>query len=241
MAITYKETVTYQDLIDDVIDKIKNLCINVDKAPSLPNEIKPGYEWIMSQFTRQSNNDCWAKATIEGNSLLSDTLNKQVASSTVRSQFNSFLSSVGITNKNDEVITFKGLMNFYVNAASFIAARIIMVGNSMYAPNVAEGASFTASDSMKAKWSVALYNSGSVSYSDNSAWKKDNNFKYGVETYTSTDVKNDISNIIKSIAKPSGVEYAKATITFGCCSSSSSSSCCSCSSSSSLFIAYMEI
>ena len=94
MAITYKETVTYQDLIDDVIDKIKNLCINVDKAPSLPNEIKPGYEWRLSQFTRKSTNDCWAKAVIEGNTLLSDTLNKQVASSTVTSQFNSFLSSV---------------------------------------------------------------------------------------------------------------------------------------------------
>ena len=104
-----------------------------------------------------------------------------------------------------------------------------------------EAATLSLASLMYLEISVALYNSGSVSYSDNSAWKKDNNFKYGVETYTSTDVKNDISNIIKSIAKPSGVEYAKATITFGCCSSSSSSSCCSCSSSSSLFIAYMEI
>ena len=67
------------------------------------------------------------------------------------------------------------------------------------------------------------------------------NFAYGKLTYTATNVKTDIANIIRSIANPTGVEYAKATITFGCCSSSSSSSCCSCSSSSSLFIAYMEI
>lgn len=238
---TYSNIVTYQNLIDDVVEKIVNLCINVDKDPNLPNVIKPGYSWRLSQFTRKSTNDCWANAVIEGNTLLADTLNIRVSSDIVRSQFNSFLTSKGITNKNDEVITFKGLMNFYVNAASFVASRIVLVGNSMYAPDVAEGVAFTAEDSLKADYAKALYNSGSVAYSNNSDWDKENNFKYGIQTYSANDIKNDVANIIRSIANPAGVEYAKATITFGCCSSSSSSSSSSCSSSSSLFIAYMEI
>lgn len=238
---TYSNIVTYQNLIDDVVEKIKNLCINVDKDPNLPDVIKPTHSWILSQFTRKSENDCWARATVEGNTLLTDTLNKRVTEATVRSQFNSFLTSKGITNKNDEVITFKGLMNFYVNAASFVASRIVLVGNSMYAPDIAEGVAFTAEDSLKANYAKALYNSGSVTYSNNSIWDKENNFKYGIQTYSADDIKNDVANIIRSIANPAGVEYAKATITFGCCSSSSSSSSSSCSSSSSLFIAYMEI
>ena len=260
MAITYNETVTYQDLINDVIDKIKNLCINVDKNPSLPKELNPvgtpdddDKERIISQFTRKTENDCWAKFTIESknNSLLANTLNKKVLSGandkdpapdTVKGQLNSFLKTKGITSKTDEVITFKGLMNFYVNAASFIASRIVLVGNSLYAPDGTEGIKFTESESMKAKWSVALYNNGNVTYSNSSDyWNKENNFAYGKLTYTSENIKTDIVNIIRSIANPTGVEYVKATITFGCCSSSSSSSCCSCSSSSSLFIAYMEI
>lgn len=251
MAITYNETVTYQDLINDVIDKIKNLCINVDKNPSLPKELNPvgtpdddDKERIISQFTRKTENDCWAKFTIESknNSLLANTLNKKVTSSTVAAQLNSFLDTKGITSKTNEVITFKGLMNFYVNAASFVASRIVLVGNSFYAPDGTEGIKFTESESMKAQWSVALYNNGDVTYSNSSDyWNKENNFAYGKLTYTSENIKTDIANIIRSIANPTGVEYAKATITFGCCSSSSSSSCCSCSSSSSLFIAYMEI
>ena len=122
------KVITYQDLIDDVIDKIKNLCINVDNDPmdpeserKLPNEIKPGYTWIISQFTRKTSNDCWAKATIEGSNLLANTLSKKVlsgtddkdpASDTVKYQFNDFLNTKGITSKTNEVITFKGLMNF---------------------------------------------------------------------------------------------------------------------------------
>jgi len=56
---------------------------------------------------------------------------KQVSSSTVKSQLNSFLVARGLDNKNDPlksgsklVMTAKGILNFYNNVAVFIKARV---------------------------------------------------------------------------------------------------------------------
>lgn len=233
---TYNDVVTYQDLIDNVIDKISSFCINVGLTQTelnskIPDHIRPGYSWILD-----NNQSCWVKATVSSNSLC-----KPVALTTVKDQFNAFLNERGLLAKNNEVITFKGLMNFYVNAASFLSSRIVLVGNSMYVPDIIDDSSFTAQDSLNTEYAKAFYNSDDVTYNYYNNWDNSNNFQYGKNTYTANDIQNDISNLIKSISNDAGVEYAKTTLTFGCCSSSSSSSSSSCSSSSSLFVAYMEI
>ncbi len=238
--MAYSGSVTYKDLIDELVIAITNYCENVDKNVSLPDQLKPGSVALSRYLSRKSTNDMWAKAVVVDNDTEYNNLIRSVSSTTVRNQLNEFFSARNISSKSDEVITFKGLMNFYVNAASFVAARIILVGNSFYNP-LENYTSINENDMCNAKWSIRLYKQANVTYYDYKDWDPSQNFSPISQKYTYQNVIDDIKSLTQSMINPRGVKYVKTNITFGCCSSSSSSSCSSCSSSSSLFIAYMEI
>ena len=244
----YTGTITYKDLITNLVNAISGYCQNINKDAILPDAMNPEKEpRILKQFSRKKTNDCWAKGKpvdkLDGGLSLI-MLAKSVTSDTVKTQLNKFFDDRGISNKDDEVITFKGLMNFYVNAASFITSRILLIGNSFYADAKYSGSVFGEKEMIDSSWAIPLYDSSDdVVYQNyvEKKWDRDENFDPVTPKYTNQNIKDDVSLLVNSMINRIGIKFVKTNITFGCCSSSSSSCCSSCSSSSSMFIAYMEI
>ena len=238
--MAFSGSITYSTIINGLLSAIVGYCKNIGRNAELPPELTPGSVALERYFSRKKTNDAWAKVTVVTDDDEYNNLISAVSYDTVKNQLNQFFKDRGISTKSDEVITFKGLMNFYANAASFVAARIILVGSSFYNP-LGNNTVINQSDMYNANWSIPLYKQANVTYYDYQDWDPSQNFNPLTQKYTYQNVVKDITNLTCSMVNPYGVKYVKNNITFGCCSSSSSSSCSSCSSSSSLFIAYMEI
>ena len=114
MAIQTGDFIIYQDLISYVTALTASLCSNVNGFNSdVPNYIKNGITYNLA-----TRGQVVAKATV------SDSVCSVVSSSTIQSQLNSFLAARGMQTANDTVISFKHIMNFFNNIASFLAAKL---------------------------------------------------------------------------------------------------------------------
>lgn len=242
MAITKGDQITYSDLILDVYNKIISNCKNIDKfASDVPVYMK-------NSTSKEDVYDFTIKSAVLSNNTLSamgkvkDLAMVVVPSSTVRQQLEEFLKNRGIfskgtifsTNENGETvvttpgetITFKGMMNFYNNIASFLSKRLIVVGNSFNTKTCLFYNHLSTSE-IGAYPTVSALNQG-VGGNENL-------------DFTPDQIETSMSQMLNAINSTSKIWYPKTDIKYTCSSSSSSSSSSSCSSSSSMFIAYMEI
>lgn len=205
MAVNTGSNIVYQDLVNMVLNTICNRCQNIDSIKSsVPAQLKNGYSRTISSST--------ASATFRVN----DSFLKAVPRSTVQSQFNSFMSSRGVSTKPMATISARGVVNFFAHAAAFAAARCVQVaGND------------TAS-------TAVFYNSGSVSYQ---------NVSYNPSNVPDTDAQlsSNINELVSALNNTQNFHTIVYSIQVNCCSCSSSSSSCSSSSSSSMFIGYMRL
>ena len=223
MPIITNNIITYQDLINKTLEMIKSKCSNIDSfASGVPSQLKNGTSWTISSATvshyvkdrRNENHTLSTTATV------SDSLLVTVPSTTVKSQLESFLTSRGILTKNNEIVSFKGIMNYYNNISSFLSAKLMFVANSF------------------GSGTFVFYNSSNTSFPTVTSRTT------GLD-YPLSEVKTSLNEIMNSINNVQNVHYANTVLSYNsscsCSSSSSSSSSSSCSSSSSSFIVYMDI
>jgi hypothetical protein len=241
MAITKGDQITYSDLILDVYNKIISNCKNIDHfdsdVPVYMRNSTTGDD--VYDFTIKSA--VLSKNTLSAMGKVKDSAMVVVPSSKVRQQLEEFLKNRGIaskgplfsTNENGEVvttpgetITFKGMMNFYNNIASFLSKRLIVVGNS-FNTTTCLFYNHLSTDEIGAYPTVSALNQG-IGENENL-------------DFTSDQIETSMSQMLNAINSTSKIWYPKTDIKYTCSSSSSSSSSSSCSSSSSMFIAYMEI
>lgn len=196
--------IKYGELKAKTLEMIKAKCCNIETWKDVSPKLIDGATFDIARTSR-----CAAVATV------SDNVLKIVSDSTVTNDFNNFLTSRGIVYKNDEVISFKAMMNYFNNVSSFIATKLVTVSNSF------------------GSGKYIFYNSQNNSYPAVNTGKDID--------FTPSDVSSTINEMLGIINNVSKIHYPTTNITYTCSSSSSSSSSSSCSSSSSLFIAYMEI
>lgn len=226
MTLATDNIITYSDLIDKTLELIKSRCQNIDAfASSVPSTLKNGASWTLSTATvshrvSSSGKQSSANHTLTTTATVSDSTLVTVTSDTVKSQLNSFLTSRGIYQTPDEHVSFKGIVNFYNNVSSFMAAKIMFVTNSFGAGT------------------FVFYNSSGSTYPSCTVY--DN-----LEQYTLSQVQTNVQEVLNSVNNVQNLHYATTTLTYNsscsCSSSSSSSSSSSCSSSSSTYIVYMDI
>ena len=210
MTIEKNNPILYQDLINSVLNLIKSSCCNIDSInASVPQSLRNG-----GKFTLKSQ--ACGTGTLTATATVNDAKLVSVSSSTVSSQLDSFLSSRGIKSKPNEVMTFKGMMNFYNNISSFLATKLILVSNSF------------------GSGSFVFYDYTNSNFTSVSTVSK-------TEEFQPEQMKTTLNEMMKSINLTSKSWYPTTTLSYTCSSSSSSSSSSSCSSSSSMFIAYMGL
>ncbi len=203
--------ITYQDLIDDVYKRILSMCQNIDSFKNVPASLKQSSQYTIASTVIKKNT-----LTVQGTN--TDSKSVVVSRSVVKKDLDNFLASRGLASKSNEVITFKGMMNFYNNIASFFATRIIFMATSFESGT------------------CIFYNNqrDGVTYPSVTSALKDKDF-------TPDQIKTSLDEMLKAINSKSKTWYPATTLSYTCSSSSSSSSSSSCSSSSSMFIAYMEV
>lgn len=104
---------TYQELYNSALSRIKSMCLNVSNYGGLNSAFKAGY----------TRNYTTGRATLTAR--ISNPIG-QVSSSTVDNEFRNWMTTCGITsylNKTVEVDS-RGLFNFYGALASFATAKI---------------------------------------------------------------------------------------------------------------------
>lgn len=205
MPVNTGDTIVYQDLVNMVLNTVYSKCQNIDSiASSVPNELRNGYSRRISSSS--------ASATFTTN----DSFLSVVPRSTVQSQFNSFMSSRGVSMKPTAVISARGVVNFFAHAAAFVSARCVQVG---------------ANDTTAI---AVFYNAGSVTYQ---------NVSYNPSTVPETDaqISSNLNEMVAALNATQQFHTIVYNIQVNCCSCSSSSSSCSSSSSSSMFIGYMKL
>lgn len=110
------QPITYRKITDMVLGFILGYCKNINNTNNLPAEFKSGYI-----YDRRIDSGDTSGRTIRY------TINNPIsaiASSTIQSQFNSFLSSVGITNKLDSNITDDDFLSLVDDMVSFCCSKI---------------------------------------------------------------------------------------------------------------------
>jgi len=220
MAIQKENLIVYSELLDYALNNISKRCSNIGQfASNVPMQLKNGSSWTVGSYKTTSSGKRAAGNTLKAVATVNDSLLNVVSEETVRSQLLEFMASRGIASKEKEKISFKSILNFYNNLASFISAKLIYITNSY------------------GSGSFVYYNPNSVSYPVV-------NTSHSDTEYPSSQVQTTITDLMNAINNKAKVHYANTTLVFSSSSSSctSSSSCCctSSSSSSSLFVAYME-
>lgn len=198
---------TYRQLYDSTLAKIKSMCYNVD-SNRLPDELKkPDYSKLMAQ-----KGDAKVTFTIQ-NPVLT------VTSATIQSQLQSFLTSRGAWVKLDQIVTPRGLLNYFSNIAVFCRSHISVVSSQL----ITTGYPVYVSTASQPSVSSLSLNEEIV-----------NNIEIN-------DMLNLLNNLLQTNCGTLTVRYN--TVTTCSCSSTSSScsSSSSCCSSSSYFIAFMLI
>ena len=215
MALQNNDKITYKDLTDYVLTLIKTKCSNIDAfASNVPSTLKNGGTWTIATKTSNKRNGgdgseangnkpampiTYASVTVTATGTVNDAVLSTVSNETVKSQLDSFLTSRGIATKSEEVVSFKGIMNFYNNISSFLATKLVYVTNSFNAGT------------------FIFYNSSASSYPSTNIGHNDINF-------SNDEIKTSLDDIINAINNVSNVHYASTTINYASSSSSSSSS-----------------
>ena len=229
MAIAVGQIIVYDDLVDVVIETILSSAQNVDYWKNVPAQFRAGYSRSISKtitvypYNDNRHGSYHPPVNYTGRTTLTmnDNYCQLVPQSIVREQFEQFLAERGLTFKKGTIMTLRGILNFIVNAASFIRSRLILVGMS---------------DTSAV---CVMYSSASTSYSSVTS-------EYA-EMSEDTYYSQEMQDFLTALNNTSRLRILKYNIAVSCCSSSSSSSSSSCSSSSSssssssVFIAYMKI
>ena len=131
MSTATNNIITYKDLTNYALTKIKALCCNID-TDAIPAVYKAGntrdvktasYAWVggYKNPTCRPAFTYVARVTSQNNNIAI------VPMSTVTSEFNQFLIDRGINNKPDTVVTFKMITNFFNNIASFVNGHVYQI------------------------------------------------------------------------------------------------------------------
>ena len=142
MAIDVGQVITYSDLVDLVLTSIKNRCQNIDKLNNIPSTLNGESKTINGSVTTTYTDNNYhgrgtdkrvalsgaisSVATVEGTNPIT-----VVAFDTVKNELNSFLSNRGIALPKETVMTQRGILNFFVNVASFVKTKVVTVGNDL--------------------------------------------------------------------------------------------------------------
>lgn len=264
MTVGSEYIITYKDLVDYAVNKIKASCHNIDAFSSIvPEQYKNGSVITKASKYWPRTSHPWgvqwrAEHTSTIKATTSDSALAVVPLATVTSQINEFMQSRGLLTKEDTVMSFKTIINFFNNLSAFMSVKLWHI----YSP-------------VQGTRGIIFYNSGAVTYPTVSTSTYNpvytgNKIIYHkpVEPYNPeqpeyeeieidevqapTDEEADITldnlqttvdSFISNMNNVSNVHQALITLAYACssCSSSSSSSSSSCSSSSSSFIVYMDI
>ena len=265
MSTATNNIITYKDLTDYALAKIKAICCNID-TDNIPTVYKSGYSRRVKteSFPRikgtRKNTTCMPAFTFTVDIVSQSNGISVVPMSTVTSEFNQFLIDRGINNKSDTVVTFKMITNFFNNMASFVGGHIYQV-YSPYSNGVKAMVYHTGSSSMlTGVTNIANYN---PVYSG-----KTITYSKPVEPYDPNNENQEYTDVIVNVVNPPSDEQnafttsqmftavddlrnaftnvnnayqAQFQISYSSCSSCSSCSSSSSSSSSSSFIVYMDI
>lgn len=217
-----KKLIKYSELIEYALTYISSVCENIDvMKPSIPDDVKNGYTRVLANNGKHS-------ITM----VVSDGTVAQVASSTVRSELTSFLSTQGVYSKAGTLINAKGVLNFFNYLASFISGHVFTVVNNVSGNK------------------CCVYKAGAVSVSGVARLSEeiDSDPERHNVIFTATHNENNLASLTEALKNVTSVKSINTLINYACSSSSSSSSSsCSCSSSSSCcsssssYIVYMMI
>lgn len=233
MAINVGEVIKYSDLVELVLTSIRNRCQNIDYLRDIPSTLIDSSYTINGNVDTTLTNEGLGAQVYVNNIILRDgaisskaTINRDtdktlfdvVPLNTVRSQLNDFLRNRGVAQPKETIMTQRGMLNFFVNAASFVKTKVVMVGNDLTADT------------------AIVYVPG------NEVTTTDSNLDNVNKTETELS-KETVVGMIDALARTTNYKQIYYNLTVNCCSSSSSSSSSSCSSSSSssIFIAYLMI
>lgn len=267
MTVGSNNIVTYSDLVNSAIVKIKALCHNIDSfSTHVPNQYKTGYTVVKARkyFPETKGGEhggikIWRTGhTSYIRAITNDAHLVVVSSATVENDINNFMTSRGMKAKSDTVMSFKAIINFFNNLSAFISIKTFYV----YSPvQGTQGIVFYNKDSVtyptvSMPTYTPAYTGDTVTYNKPVEPFDINNPEY-IEvsvaevqaptdeqvTFASSQLQTSVSEFMSSMNNVSNIHQALITLSYACCScsSSSSSSSSSCSSSSSSFIAYMDI
>ena len=131
-------TLTYNSLITQAKTLLKSACNNVDSNfTNMPGQYKSGWS------TTNVNNALTCTTTLSSNAV------SQVAGTTVDSEFDTYMSSVGISSIGTTVVTINGLLQFLHCFSCFCQARCVVYSSQYTTTN------------------VIVYKSGTVTYPTN--------------------------------------------------------------------------
>lgn len=238
MAIAPNSTITYGDLIQQVLNHIFAVCQNIDTLKNIPSGFITGtYNPNIFHWTEMvTNPHCGMCHHAPGESLQNRWIVGTVISGIeaipkqrVINQFNAFITQRGIASRVNQLVSTKGLLHFYNTVSSFYTERVCIM---------------TASGVNK---KVIFYYDGSVTYVP----VPDGSGGSNSELIVSNDINALLQNlnmVLNKTSKAVSPKYSTLAYKSSCsCSSCSSSSCSSSScsssssSSSSWFIGYMKI
>lgn len=265
MTLATNDVITYKDLIDYALTKVKSICHNIGAySSSVPAQYRTSSveNLVRSQAipatvkVKTGHRPNFTAYMYVGT--VPDSALAVVSEATVNNDFNSFMTSRGVSAKPDTVVTFKLLTNFFANLAAFISARTWLIYNPMVGTR-----------------GIVFYHSGSVTYPavsvpmhsptytgdkktfyklKNNHYDGDNSV-YEVTTVNEPNEPGDsesgfpkstfltsVTELCNAMGNTTGIHQVNMYVRYTSCSSCSSScSSSSSSSSSSIFIAYMEI
>lgn len=199
-------TATYSELINYTVDKIKAQCCNIDRYVP-PPALQYGGTGVF--YDNSSYAGGQGRVTGYTECALQTT---QVSRQQVYDKLVSFLQSRGIFAREGTIITSKGMLNYFNNAASFVNSHV--------------------------KLYVAGNNTSASFFILNGTGYNPVNLDYTQENITMPEAQQNVTDLMRSIANVNNTFMVNMHLRFAscCCSSSSCSS-----SSSSAFIAYMKI
>ena len=233
MTIKVGDVITYSDLVELVLTSIEKRCQNIGELKNIPKTLTDESYTINGNVTTSlTNNGLGAQVYVnhlrlqDGAVSYNVKINKNnypikvVQPDTVRNQLNEFLESRGIAQPKETVMTQRGILNFFVNVASFVKTKVVMVGNDL------------------TQDTAVVYVPTNDTIEDFPKF----NSNLGDVKPTELSTQN-VKDMINALARITNYHQMHYDLTVNCCSSSSSSSSSSCSSSSSssIFIAYLMI
>lgn len=142
MAIETNYEITYEDLINESLERVQSVCVNVETwSSSVPALLKNGTSETIKSFEVEAETYLVNKYSHTGwvnkahtstvDAIVDDNVLSLVSKSTIRQQLEDFLASRGVKVQSNETVTFKNMMAFYNNLASFLSTKLIYV-TSLY-------------------------------------------------------------------------------------------------------------